>query len=108
MCGNHCAYQIGLLLLVLLILLFTQREKLVDFGGLMEIYPTKVPFRQIVGAEYVGPNDYLGNGYFHDKVGMRTALGNTVRLLGTEFTQPNQGVTTTMALSSNNYSKLFP
>lgn len=107
MCGNHCAYQIGLLIIILVVILFMNKEKLIDFGGVMSLYPVKEPYRRIVDEGYVGPNDYLGRGYFADKVGMNTALGNTVRLLGTEFTQPNQGMTTTMAMSSNNYSKKF-
>jgi hypothetical protein len=77
---------------------------MIDFGPLMALYPDKDPYARIISQGYMGPNDYLGNGLFHDGVGMRTALGNTVRLLGTEFTQPNEGVTTTMALSSRNYA----
>jgi hypothetical protein len=105
MCGIHCAYQIGLLLIILVLVLYTQKEKLLDFSGVVGLYPVKEPYRRIVDEGYMGPRDYLGHGYFNNGVGMKTALGNTLRLLGDEFTQPNQGMTTTMALSSQNYAR---
>jgi hypothetical protein len=65
-------------------------ESMVDdrtFNLLMDL-----PYTKPVKITGKNPNEYFGYGYLTPDAGMQAAMGNTVRVLGQEFTNPRQGV----------------
>jgi len=85
-------YELIMLILLTLFLLFilTRRETMMDderFQLLMDL-----PYMQPMKLAGKSPNEYFGYGYLTPSAGMEAAMGNTVRILGQEFTNPRQGI----------------
>ncbi len=86
------AYAFIVTLLIIILGVQFKKEHMIDdqtFTLLMDL-----PYSQPVRIRGMNPNEYIGYGYLTPQAGPMAAMGNTLRILGQEFTNPRQGMST--------------
>lgn len=95
---------VAIITLIFIFLINAVSENLMDrqtYNLLMDL-----PYVNPVQIRGHNPNEYFGYGYLTPKAGAEAAMGNSLRVLGQEFTNPRQGTAPDIAFQNKYLNKI--